>query len=183
MYRAGLQCNVLMVEYRGYGRSEGTPSEQGLMYDAECAVEYIRSRSDINTQKVFLFGRSLGGAVCIHLFQKYGHMLRGMIVENTFLSIPKMIDVLFPALRYVKFLSRNKWPSEERIQRIGKRAPVLFLAGGADELVPHQHMQELYRLCPSKLKELVVFPHGKHNETWLQPGYNEALIDFINQYQ
>lgn len=183
MYRAGLECNVFLVEYRGYGLSEGEPTEEGLMLDAECALEYIRSRSDINTQKLFLFGRSLGGAVSIRLFQQYSHLLRGMIVENTFLSIPKMIDFLFPALRYVKFLSCNKWPSEEHIQHIAKDAPILFLAGGADEIVPHEHMQELYRLCSSKLKDMVVFPKGKHNETWLQPNYHEAIISFIEKYK
>ena len=60
-------CNVALVEYRGYGRSEGTPSEEGLCMDAQAALDFLLTRSDINTEKILVFGRSLGGAVAIDL--------------------------------------------------------------------------------------------------------------------
>ena len=60
-----MKCNVLIVAYRGYSNSEGTPSEEGLKLDAEAALEWAQSRKDIN--QIFIFGRSLGGAVAIQL--------------------------------------------------------------------------------------------------------------------
>ena len=62
-----LLCNVLMVEYRGYGTSEGEPSEDGLRLDAQAALDYLHSRRDVDHTNVFVFGRSLGGAVCMPL--------------------------------------------------------------------------------------------------------------------
>ena len=60
-------CNVALLEYRGYGRSEGTPSEEGICMDAQAALDFLLTRSDINTEKILVFGRSLGGAVAIDL--------------------------------------------------------------------------------------------------------------------
>ena len=60
-------CNVALLEYRGYGRSEGTPSEEGLCMDAQAALDFLLTRTDINTEKILVFGRSLGGAVAIDL--------------------------------------------------------------------------------------------------------------------
>ena len=60
-------CNVALVEYRGYGRSEGSPSEEGLYMDAQAALDFLLTRQDIATDKIVVFGRSLGGAVAIDL--------------------------------------------------------------------------------------------------------------------
>jgi pimeloyl-ACP methyl ester carboxylesterase len=59
--------NILLFDYRGYGKSTGAPSEIGLYTDALAVYDYVRKRNDLNQQKIFLFGRSLGGAVALHL--------------------------------------------------------------------------------------------------------------------
>ena len=64
-------CNVALLEYRGYGRSEGSPSEEGLCMDAQAALDFLLSRDDIATDKIIVFGRSLGGAVAIDLATRY----------------------------------------------------------------------------------------------------------------
>ena len=64
---SSIGCNVALLEYRGYGRSEGTPSEEGLCMDAQAALDFLLTRNDINTEKIVVFGRSLGGAVAIDL--------------------------------------------------------------------------------------------------------------------
>ncbi len=138
-----LNSNVLMVEYRGYGESDSvTPSEAGLKLDAEAALRFIMDHPEIDRAKVFLFGRSLGGAVAFHLAQyaQEQHLpLAGVIVENTFTNIAEMVDHLMPFLSPLKFLIlRIKWDSLPIVSKLW--LPVLYIAGAKDELVPHHHM-------------------------------------------
>ena len=88
-----LGANVLMLEYRGYGSSTGTPDEKGLNVDAQTALDYMRGRSDLKSTKFVVYGQSLGGAVSISLVarnQQQGD-IKALILENTFLSIKKLI--------------------------------------------------------------------------------------------
>lgn len=116
-----------MVSYRGYGESEGTPSERGIRLDATAAVTYVKDRADkIDTSRIFLFGRSIGGAVAIGTAaNRQPGDVKGVIVENSFTSIDDMIDVVFPPLKVFKFLNRNKWNSLSAMERL--KAPVLFI--------------------------------------------------------
>ena len=88
-----LACNVLMLEYRGYGLSTGNPSEKGITIDAQTGLDYIRSRDDLKRTKIVVYGQSLGGAVGIGLVAKNQQQgdIAGLVLENTFLSIQKMI--------------------------------------------------------------------------------------------
>ena len=88
-----LGCNVLMLQYRGYGLSTGTPNEKGLMIDAQTGLDYIRQRSDLQGTRIVLYGQSLGGAVAVGLAarnQKHGD-IAAIILENTFTSMRKLI--------------------------------------------------------------------------------------------
>lgn len=88
-----LQCNVFMLEYRGYGLSTGVPDEAGLKLDAQTALDYLRQRPETRDTKFVIYGQSLGGAVSINLVannQEQGD-IGGLILENTFLSIRKLI--------------------------------------------------------------------------------------------
>ena len=92
-------CNVLMLEYRGYGLSSGAPNEQGLMVDAQTGLDWIRNQEKTKNGKIVVYGQSLGGAVAIQLVARNKHTgdIAGLILENTFLSIRKMIPWLdFP---------------------------------------------------------------------------------------
>lgn len=88
-----LGCNVLMLEYRGYGLSTGVPDESGLNIDSQTALDYIRERPETRDTNILVYGQSLGGAVAINLVarnQKKGD-IAGLILENTFLCIRKLI--------------------------------------------------------------------------------------------
>lgn len=88
-----LRCNVLMLQYRGYGLSSGNPNEKGLMIDAQTGLDYIRTRHDFRDTRIVIYGQSIGGAVAVGLTarnQKQGD-IAGVILENTFLSIRKLI--------------------------------------------------------------------------------------------
>ena len=91
---------MFITSYRGYGKSEGKPTEQGLKYDAQAALDYIINSDMIDPQLIFVFGRSLGGAVAIDLVSKNICLsnIKGLILENTFTSISDMVDKVFPYL-------------------------------------------------------------------------------------
>ena len=87
-----LGCNVLMLQYRGYGKSTGTPDEKGINIDAQTGFDYLRSRDDLKDTKIVIYGQSIGGAVGIKLaMENHERDVAGLILENTFLSIPKLI--------------------------------------------------------------------------------------------
>jgi len=170
-------CNVFMVEYRGYGKSTGQPTENGLKIDAVTAINYIRSRPDINPNKIVLFGRSLGGAVAVHVGKNNSEHIAAIILENTFTSVPDMMKLMFPMFSWFSFLCTNKWNSLESIKSFVK--PTLFLSGDKDELVPRWMMEKLYKSCGSTKKKLKSFADGEHMDTWTQPEYWPTITDFL----
>lgn len=88
-----LGCNVLMLEYRGYGLSTGEPNEAGINIDAQAALDYLRHQKETEGGKIIVYGQSLGGAVAIQLVaknQEVGDIL-ALVLENTFTSIKDMI--------------------------------------------------------------------------------------------
>ena len=92
----------MIIDYRGYGNSEGTPSEGGLKLDAQATLDFISKREDIDQTKLYVFGRSLGGAVAVQLCMDPIVPIKGIILENTFTSIPDMMDELFPVVSLFK---------------------------------------------------------------------------------
>jgi pimeloyl-ACP methyl ester carboxylesterase len=168
-----LGANVLMVEYRGYGNSDTvTIDEAGLKLDSEAVISFVQK--DVRLRNIFLFGRSLGGAVAFHLAhycQKKQIDLSGIVVENTFLSIGDMVDTLMPLVAPLKSLIlRMYWDSGKIVGSLTK--PVLYFAGARDELVPPAHMKELYkRSVEGGTNRIVHFhevPDGTHNDTWMR---------------
>jgi len=183
-----LKANVLLVEYRGYGDSDdATPSEKGIKLDAEAALQFISKYNLVDSERIFLFGRSLGGAAAFHLAQfaeQKSIPLAGIIVENTFLSISRMVDHLMPIVAPFKSLVlRIGWNSFEIAPTL--KTPILYLAGAADQLVPHSHMLELYKSSgkSSRCARIHVVKDGTHNETWVQGGreYWQAMKNFMNE--
>ena len=123
-----------------------------------------------------MFGRSLGGAVCFYLAEKFPDLVAGVIVENTFLSISAMVDILMPFLTLIKpYVLRMKWNSDELISRV--KQPILFLSGARDRLVPPFHMKRLYDLATAtRLREMYVVSNGDHNDTWEKGGIQYYLV-------
>jgi hypothetical protein len=137
-----------------------------------------------------LFGRSLGGAVAFDLARHAQDEHRtvelcGIMVENTFTSIPDMVDKLLPAVAPLKpLVLRISWDSTKIAPRL--RLPMLFLAGSADELVPPSQMSRLVELAGtnSESVNLHVIQGGTHNECWIQGGdaYWKSMKDFVKEH-
>eukprot|EP00622_Pseudochattonella_farcimen_P004977 FR740504.1.p1 GENE.FR740504.1~~FR740504.1.p1 ORF type:complete len:336 (+),score=74.62 FR740504.1:91-1098(+) len=148
--RRELNVNQLVFDYRGYGYSEGKPSEQGLIEDTLAMLAHLQGKAaahEINGNKIILCGRSLGGAVAVQVavavsnLPKITYPPAALIIENSFTSISDMVNCKFPFLDipfFKKFFLRLSW---ESLDAIGKRSlPVLFLSSTQDEIVPADHM-------------------------------------------
>ncbi|KAJ3316261.1 hypothetical protein HDU76_001940 [Blyttiomyces sp. JEL0837] len=147
LFHGRFRCNVFMLSYRGYGLSQGTASEKGIRIDAQTALDFIKKHPELGKTKVVLYGQSIGGAVAIDLASRNPDKIAAIILENTFLSLPRLIPNVMPFLKYFTFLCHQKWNSAIAIEKIPESVPILMLSGGRDELIPQEHMVELTRLA------------------------------------
>ncbi|KAI9881778.1 MAG: hypothetical protein M1823_006511 [Watsoniomyces obsoletus] len=172
-----------MAEYRGYGLSTGSPSEDGLTIDGQTALDFVRNHDELRKTTIVIYGQSLGGAVTIKLVQANQDIgdIAGVILENTFTSIRKLIPSVMPPAKYIASWCHQKWSSDETILRITNTdIPILFLSGLRDEIVPSHMMKTLYQSCPTR-KTFKTFPDGDHNSTVAEPGYFDAIWQFLMQ--
>mmetsp|Transcript_29065 Transcript_29065/g.81906 ORF Transcript_29065/g.81906 Transcript_29065/m.81906 type:complete len:304 (+) Transcript_29065:221-1132(+) len=182
-------CVVLMLSYRGYGDSEGQPSQAGLEMDSAAALKYIKMREDLS-DTVVLFGRSLGGAVALHLAAAFPTQIHGVMIENSFTCVGDMAGALMPPLRFVvghrkfgNFLLQDKWDNLEAIKRIG-HLPTLLLSSGNDEMVPSWQMHELYKARGDINCTWKFFPDGRHLTLYEthKAVYWPIMVDFMSQF-
>lgn len=172
--------NVLIYLYRGYGKSSGKPLEAGLKLDAKRVMDYVcKEDAQLRDSSLVLYGRSLGGAVAIHISATYPQAVLGLVLENTFLSIPKTVPHIFPVLKYFTMFVNQVWDSERLVPLIPESIPLLLLSGRQDEIVPPSHMDRIFQLLRSLLKEMMKFEKASHNDTVAQPGYWEKMHLFI----
>lgn len=164
VFQMHMRCNVLMVSYRGYGNSEGQPSEKGFQIDAQTVLNYVNQDPRFSKTPVVLYGQSIGGAVSIDLVYRNPDKINGLILENTFLSLPSLVPHVLPLLGPFSFLCHQKWDSASKIGKIPKTTPMLMLSGLQDEIVPASQMVELKRLAGEKRVEWVEFADGNHSE-------------------
>ncbi|KAH8731390.1 Alpha/Beta hydrolase protein [Phaeosphaeriaceae sp. PMI808] len=182
MLQNELRCNILMLQYRGYGLSSGNPNEKGLTIDAQTGLDYIRQRQELRNTRIVVYGQSIGGAVAVGLVarnQKHGD-IAGLMLENTFTSLKKLIPSAFPPARFLAPLCHQIWPTEATLPQITS-VPVLFLSGLQDEIIPPSHMSRLFQVCkaPKVWREL---PDGTHNDTVAKPRYFLYIEDFLREY-
>lgn len=190
-----LNCNVFMLSYRGYGASDGYPSQHGIIRDAQAALDHLSQRTDIDTSRIVVFGRSLGGAVGAVLTKNNPDKVSALILENTFTSILDMAGVLLPFLKWfigkspngpriLNFLVRSPWSTIDIVGQI--KQPILFISGLQDEMVPPVHMQILYAKAAAHNRQslFVEFPNGMHMDTWLAGGdhYWRTIQQFLEEH-
>jgi fermentation-respiration switch protein FrsA (DUF1100 family) len=169
------QASIFIFDYRGYGRSEGSPSETGVLADARAAREWLAVREGIGEEQVVLVGRSLGGAVALDLAAEKG--ARGLVLESTFTSLP---DVA--AQHYwwvpVRQLMRSQMNSREKIGRYA--GPLLQYHSRADEVVPFSLGEELFTTATTKDKQFFAVDDARHNAP-LPQQYELELAKFLKR--
>jgi len=155
---------LLIFDYRGYGQSEGSPSEAGTYRDADAALAYLRGRPDVERTRIVYYGESLGAAVVADLAAR--EPPAGLILEAPFTSIRDMARTHYPFLP-VWHLLRTKYDSLGKIGRV--RAPLLILHGDRDEIVPVAQGRRLFEAA-SPPKEFVALAGTGHNDAWFVGG-------------
>jgi len=156
--------NVLMYDYRGYGRSEGTPTEEGIYKDGLAAYDYAVSLPEVKPGRVILWGTSLGGAVAIDV-ATHRHAA-GLILESTFSSAKDVARVVYPFLP-VQFFMHTKLNSIEKIKTL--EVPVLVIHGAHDSIVPIGLGRKLFNAA-NEPKDFYEIPNADHNDTFFMGG-------------
>lgn len=171
-----LGLSVLIIEYRGYGLSEGTPTEQGTYLDALAAWQYLIVERGIPADKIILYGESLGAGVATWLMDQ--HAPGGLIVESAFTSIVDIGRHYYPYLP-VKLLTRIKYPTLERISN--SSCPVLVIHSSDDEIIPLTHGLRLYEAA--KEPKFILEISGDHNNGFYisRDQYSNGIARFIEQ--
>lgn len=166
--------DVLAVDYRGYGRSEGSPNEEGVYSDAMAAWRYLVEEREVNPSQIIIYGFSLGGAVAVDLASKVG--AAGLVVQSSFTSVPDMAASIFPLVP--KAFVRTQMDSAAKIPTVS--APKLFIHSPRDELVPYRLGKKLFEVA-GEPKSFFVVEGAGHNDTFAAggPALVSALIDFM----
>lgn len=170
-----LGLSIFIFDYRGYGRSEGSPSEEGTYLDAEAAIAHIRSRG-VEAEKIMYFGRSLGCAVAAEMAIR--HPPRALICESGFTSIKAMARSAYPFLPGIELFVTAKYDTLSKIKQVN--VPVMFLHGDRDDIVPFEMSERLFEAA-NEPKRFHAILGAMHNDTYDAGGreYFVALRDFV----
>ncbi len=170
--------NVFMFDYRGFGKSKGTPSQAGLLDDTQSAINVVRHRSDVNPQRLVLFGQSIGGANILAVIgQGDREGIRAVILDSTFASYATIANQMIPGSGY---LLDESYSGENYIASVSP-IPLLLIHGKADHVIPWQHSEKLYSLAKEP-KRLILIPDGEHIDAFSDRHgdvYREQMVDFI----
>lgn len=172
-----LGFDVLLFDYRGYGLSEGRPSEEGLYLDGEAAYAYVRDGRGVPPGRLVLAGNSLGAAVAISVAER--SEAAALVATSSFRTLPELASALYPWLPSRLFRwDRNRFESVERIAAV--RMPVFVGWGQRDELMPREQTFGLYEAAPDP-KVWFESPTAGHNDLWSESGFWIALDEFLRQ--
>jgi uncharacterized protein len=164
---------VMSFDYRGYGRSEGKPSEEGILQDGRAARHWLAERTGTSESEIILMGQSLGGAVAVDMASKDG--ARGLVLVSTFTSLPdvgaKHAAILLP-----------HWNMTLRLDSLAKirnySGPVLISHGDEDEVIPFEQGEQLYAAAPGP-KQFFRDVGSRHNDPRSED-YRRVLEDFLS---
>eukprot|EP00792_Barthelona_sp_PAP020_P013039 TRINITY_DN799_c0_g1_i1.p1 TRINITY_DN799_c0_g1~~TRINITY_DN799_c0_g1_i1.p1 ORF type:complete len:332 (-),score=53.60 TRINITY_DN799_c0_g1_i1:138-1103(-) len=192
LYFSDISPNIIIFSYRGFGLSDprNVPIEVNAHLDAEAMVKYAFSSRFVNKKKVFLFGHSMGAAIMIdYLFKNKGDhdKFAGVILQNTFTSLPDAIVDHIPYLMYGKFLIKTKFNNLAKV--VDFNIPALFISCKFDKLIYSHHMEKLYALWGSKIdkenlkKYFCSIQSSNHNGAWIDGGlaYYRTIAGFVKK--
>ena len=169
--------SLLLVNYRGYGRSTGRPSERALFRDALRVYDYAASHADVDGGRIVAMGRSLGSGVAIYLATE--RPLRGLVLVTPFDSIAAVGQRHYPFLP-VRWLLRHPFDSLSRAPAI--HAPMISLAAGRDAVIPPVHAARLYERWagPKRWRE---FPTADHDSISAEPEFWTMIAAFLRELE
>jgi fermentation-respiration switch protein FrsA (DUF1100 family) len=167
-----LGYNFMIIDYRGYGKSSGKISEDGLYKDAESAFNFLIQKG-FAPKNIIIYGRSVGSGIAVELATR--QHCKGLVLEAPFSSLKRLanekLPFFFPSL-YLKY-------SFDNLGKINKvKNPVLFIHGQADTLIPPAHTVNLFEEFKGKKKKVII-PNAEHNDVNTFSEYEQLItIEF-----
>ncbi len=178
--------NVLALDYRGYGGSQGEPSLPGVQLDIDAAMQALLRRPDVDPTRIVVFGQSLGGALAIHYVahSRFRDNVRALIVDSAFSDYERIGQeklaaavITWPFQWFASLAIDNRYSPEASVGLLSP-IPVLFIHGDADTLVPLHHSQRLFELAGFP-KELWVVPGAGHIQAIKSKEIRARLTDYL----
>ena len=170
--------NVFMFDYRGFGKSKGRPSQAGLLDDTQSAINVVRHRSDVNPQRLVLFGQSIGGANMVSALGNGDREgIRAVILDSTFASYSSIANQMIPGSG---FFMDDSYNAERFIAEVSP-IPVLIIHGKADRVIPWEQGERLYDLTREP-KQKIILPDGEHIDAFSEHHggvYRDQMVNFI----
>ncbi|MFC1562072.1 alpha/beta hydrolase [candidate division KSB1 bacterium] len=153
-----LGFNVFIFDYRGYGKSEGKPTEEGTYLDIEAAWDYLAKERGTDPATIFVYGRSLGGPVAAYLAKN--RSIGGLILQATFTSVREMAAEIYPRFLIKILPVFIKYPTAEYLRSV--HVPVLIIHSKTDDLVPYKFGEQLFETAQEPKTFLTL--SGSHND-------------------
>jgi fermentation-respiration switch protein FrsA (DUF1100 family) len=171
-----LGVSVLLFDYRGYGKSEGSPDEEGTYRDARAAYRHAVEEKGVAPKDLVLFGESLGAAIAVQM--ALDRPAGALVLESPFTSIPEMARAAYPFLPPIGPLIRTRYETIAKVQRL--TLPLLVLHGERDQIVPFAQGRRVFEAAGGS-KRFFAIPGAGHNDTYVSGGeaYWRALRDFF----
>jgi fermentation-respiration switch protein FrsA (DUF1100 family) len=172
--------NVMMYDYRGFGKSEGRVDRRGMLDDVKAAFAYVAGRSDVDSERLVSFGHSLGGAKSITaLAEGPVSGLRAIVIDGAFSSYQSMAKVMVGQLG--ANLVTDEWAPKDFVDKLAP-VPLLVIHGCEDEIVPFAQGKELFE-CAKEPKTLFEVKEGRHNDALSrdQGAYRRKMIEWLDE--
>lgn len=163
-----LGYNFLIIDYRGYGKSSGVISEDGLYLDATAAFEYLIDKG-FSRENIILYGRSVGSGIAVDLASKQS--CKGLVLESPFSSLKKLANEKLPFF-FPSLFMRYSFDNIQKINEV--KCPLILIHGVNDTLIPINHSELLYRKFTGK-KKMIAIPGASHNDIVEFPEYKGFL--------
>lgn len=177
--------NVLMIDYRGFGRSEGKPSLDGIVDDAAAALAYLRTRPDVDATRLIVFGQSIGGATALRMLARDANGMRLAVIDSAFASYRGMARDATAGgpLAPVAALTAGMLPGADKdpitaLKSI--RTPLIFVHGRKDSIIDAVNSERLHAAAPGSQHWSV--PDAMHIMALAQPGsWREKLVQAMDE--
>ena len=153
--KLGLNCFIF--DYRGYGSSQGEPTENGTYLDVRAAYRWLTKKKSIAPERIILFGWSLGGSIAAYLASKVKPA--GLVIESTFTSYQDIGRKFYPYMP-VKWFARFNYPTVDYVRKV--KCPVLIIHSRNDEMIPFEFGLAIYNAANEPKKFVEIF--GRHND-------------------
>lgn len=168
--------SIFIIDYRGYGKSTGSVSERGLYVDADAAYDYLVRDRKISPNDIVLYGRSIGSGVAVQLATQ--KKTAGVILESAYTSLSKLANEKVPFF-FPSFYLKTKFNNIDKLNHI--EAPMFFVHGSEDVLIPATHSHALYKTFSGR-KSLLLIDKGQHNDLHGFNPYRHFVREIISSF-